>query len=127
MEIVQQSMEMDISEIKEKLAERREQMSIRAYEKDKRREEWNQKIEELEILIQSFILNPISPIKMPQPVTTKVLAKLIQNSPSYDDLGCLLPPNSVELSTEVEKKKTTEYLNVGSSTSEAETEVETYD
>ncbi|GJR93326.1 hypothetical protein Tco_0265500 [Tanacetum coccineum] len=46
MAIVQQSMEMDIWEIKEKLAERREQMGIRAYEEDKRREEWNQKIEE---------------------------------------------------------------------------------
>ncbi|GJY48823.1 hypothetical protein Tco_0438779 [Tanacetum coccineum] len=46
MEIVQQSMEMDMWEIKEKLAERREQMAIRAYEEDKRREEWIQKIEE---------------------------------------------------------------------------------
>ncbi|GJV02635.1 hypothetical protein Tco_1336204 [Tanacetum coccineum] len=64
---------------------------------------------------------------MPQPVTTKVLAKLIQNSPSYDDLGCLLLPNSVESITEVEKKKTTEHLNAGSSTSEAGTVVETYD
>ncbi|GJU37693.1 hypothetical protein Tco_1186047 [Tanacetum coccineum] len=36
MEIVQQSMEMDTWEIKEKLAERREQMRIRAYEEDKR-------------------------------------------------------------------------------------------
>ncbi|GJT41811.1 hypothetical protein Tco_0941676 [Tanacetum coccineum] len=42
----EQSMEMDMWEIKEKLAERREQMAIRAYEEDKRREEWNQKIEE---------------------------------------------------------------------------------
>ncbi|GKA63644.1 hypothetical protein Tco_0763250 [Tanacetum coccineum] len=40
MAIVQQSMEMDMSDIKEKLAERREQMAIRAYEEDKRREEW---------------------------------------------------------------------------------------
>ncbi|GJU43469.1 hypothetical protein Tco_1200735 [Tanacetum coccineum] len=36
MAIVQQSMEMDTWEIKEKLAERREQMRIRAYEEDKR-------------------------------------------------------------------------------------------
>ncbi|GKG21056.1 hypothetical protein Tco_0383651, partial [Tanacetum coccineum] len=55
-----------------KLAERREQMGIRAYEEDKRREEWNQKIEELKNLIQSFIRNPISP-----PVTTKVPTKPI--------------------------------------------------
>ncbi|GKG11867.1 hypothetical protein Tco_0346104, partial [Tanacetum coccineum] len=46
MEIVQQSMEMDMWEIKEKLAERREKMSIRAYEEDRRREELNHKIEE---------------------------------------------------------------------------------
>ncbi|GKA41924.1 hypothetical protein Tco_0734584, partial [Tanacetum coccineum] len=46
---------------------------------------------------------------------------------SYDDLGCLLLPNSVESITEVEKKKTTEHLNAGSSTSEAGTVVETYD
>ncbi|GJW23713.1 hypothetical protein Tco_0034335 [Tanacetum coccineum] len=46
MAIVQQSMEMDMWEIKEKLAERREQMAIRAYEEDKRREEWNQNFEE---------------------------------------------------------------------------------
>nr|GEU78369.1 hypothetical protein [Tanacetum cinerariifolium] len=39
-------MEMDMWEIKEKLAERREQMAVRAYEEDKRREEWIQKIEE---------------------------------------------------------------------------------
>ncbi|GJR11246.1 hypothetical protein Tco_0793898 [Tanacetum coccineum] len=84
MAIVQQSMEMDMWEIKEKLAERREQMAIRAYEEDKRREEWiqkieedkrreewNQKIEEVINLIQSFIRNPISPVKTPQPVTTK--------------------------------------------------------
>ncbi|GJW41146.1 hypothetical protein Tco_0066991 [Tanacetum coccineum] len=44
MEIVQQSMEMDMWEIREKLAKR--QMAIRAYKKDKRREEWIQKIEE---------------------------------------------------------------------------------
>ncbi|GJV06801.1 hypothetical protein Tco_1344457 [Tanacetum coccineum] len=84
MAIVQQSIEMDMWEIKEKLAERREQMAIRAYEEDKRREawnqkieedkrreEWNQKIEEMINLIQSFIQNPISSIKTPQPVTTK--------------------------------------------------------
>ncbi|GJU05902.1 hypothetical protein Tco_1122332 [Tanacetum coccineum] len=46
MTIVQQSMEMDMWEIKEKLAERREQMAIRAYKKDKRRKEWIQQIEE---------------------------------------------------------------------------------
>ncbi|GKF44113.1 hypothetical protein Tco_0130665, partial [Tanacetum coccineum] len=83
MEIVQQSMEMDMWKIKEKLAERREKMAIRAYEEDKRHEELNQKIEEdkrreelnqkieekieeLKNLIQSFIRNPISP-----PVATK--------------------------------------------------------
>ncbi|GJY36043.1 hypothetical protein Tco_0421421 [Tanacetum coccineum] len=110
--IMQQSMEMDMWEIKEKLAERREQMAIRAYEEDKRREEWyqkieedkrreewyqkieddkrreawNQKIEEMINLIDSFIQNPISSVKTPQPVTTKVPAKPIQNSPCYDDL-----------------------------------------
>ncbi|GJT42961.1 hypothetical protein Tco_0951676 [Tanacetum coccineum] len=70
MAVVQQSMEMDMWEIKEKLAERREQMAIRAYEEDKRheelnqkieedkrREELNQKIEELKNLIQSCIQN----------------------------------------------------------------------
>nr|GEX73551.1 hypothetical protein [Tanacetum cinerariifolium] len=46
MAIVQQSMEMDKWEIKEKLAKRQEQMDIRAYEEDKRREEWIQNIEE---------------------------------------------------------------------------------
>ncbi|GJR57502.1 hypothetical protein Tco_1499664 [Tanacetum coccineum] len=79
MAIVQQSMERDMWEIKEKLAERREQMAIRAYEKDKRREEWyqkieddkrreawNQKIEEMINLIDSFIQNPISSVKTPQ-------------------------------------------------------------
>ncbi|GJY81166.1 protein LAZ1 [Tanacetum coccineum] len=60
-------MEMDIWEIKEKLAERQEQMRIYEEDKrreewnqkikeDKRREEWNQKIEEVINLIQSFIL-----------------------------------------------------------------------
>nr|GEZ27179.1 hypothetical protein [Tanacetum cinerariifolium] len=39
-------MEMDMWEIKEKLAERREQMAIRAYEEEKRRAGLNQKIEE---------------------------------------------------------------------------------
>ncbi|GJV07452.1 DUF561 domain-containing protein [Tanacetum coccineum] len=34
---VQQSMEMDMWEIKEKLAKRREQMAIRAYEEEKKR------------------------------------------------------------------------------------------
>nr|GEV09528.1 hypothetical protein [Tanacetum cinerariifolium] len=46
MAIVKQSMEMDMWEIKEKLAERQEQMAIRAYEEDRRREKLNQKIEE---------------------------------------------------------------------------------
>ncbi|GKD43768.1 hypothetical protein Tco_1268413 [Tanacetum coccineum] len=132
MTIMQQSMKRDMWEIKEKLAERREQMAIRAYEEDKRREEWyqkieedkrreewyqkieddkrreewnqkieedkrreewNQKIKEMINLIDSFIQNPISSVKMPQPVTTKepavtttVPAKPIQNSPCYDDL-----------------------------------------
>ncbi|GJW86822.1 hypothetical protein Tco_0162162 [Tanacetum coccineum] len=119
MAIMQQSMEMDMWDIKEKIAERWEQMATRAYEEDKRREEWIQKIkedkrreewiqnieedkrrdewiqkiEEVINLIQSFIRNPISPVKTPQPVTTKVPAvtttvpaKPIQNSPCYDDL-----------------------------------------
>ncbi|GJR89802.1 hypothetical protein Tco_0213813 [Tanacetum coccineum] len=62
-------------------------------EEDKKREEWNQNIEEMINLIQSFIQNPISSGKTPQPVTTKVPevmttvpAKPIQNSPCYDDL-----------------------------------------
>ncbi|GJY81147.1 hypothetical protein Tco_0493898 [Tanacetum coccineum] len=42
--IVQQSMEMDMWEINEKLAERREQMDIRAYDVDNGHGEWNQKI-----------------------------------------------------------------------------------
>ncbi|GKB34209.1 hypothetical protein Tco_0879151 [Tanacetum coccineum] len=89
-----------------KLAERWEQMGNRAYEEDKRREEWNQKIKEdkwheewnqkievdkrreewnekikeLKNLIQSFIQNPISP-----PVTTKVPAKPIQNTPRFEE------------------------------------------
>nr|GEZ30755.1 hypothetical protein [Tanacetum cinerariifolium] len=46
MAIVQQSMKIDMWEIKEKLAERREQMAIRTYEEEKRRAELNQKIEE---------------------------------------------------------------------------------
>ncbi|GKC58159.1 hypothetical protein Tco_1085757 [Tanacetum coccineum] len=119
MAIVQQSMEMDMWEIKEKLAERREQMASRAYEEDRRREElnhkieewnrraelnqkieedkrreaWNQKIEKMINLIEYFIQNPISSVKTPQRVTTKlpavtttVPAKPIQNSPCYDDL-----------------------------------------
>ncbi|GJT23389.1 hypothetical protein Tco_0893326 [Tanacetum coccineum] len=119
MAIVQQSMEMDMWEIKEKLTERREQMAIRAYEEDRwheelnhkieewnrraklnqkieedtRREAWNQKIEKVINLIESFIQNPISSVKTPQQVTTKVPAvttkvpaKPIQNSPCYDDL-----------------------------------------
>ncbi|GKE61775.1 hypothetical protein Tco_1512142 [Tanacetum coccineum] len=106
-------------DIEEKLAERREHMAIRAYEEDKRRQEWyqkieedkrreewyqnikddkrreawNQKIEEIINLIDSFIQNPISSVKTPQPVITKVptvttivSAKPIQNSPCYDDL-----------------------------------------
>ncbi|GKA49308.1 putative serine/threonine/dual specificity protein kinase, catalytic domain-containing protein [Tanacetum coccineum] len=74
--IVQQSMEMDMWEIKEKLAERREQMAIRAYEKDKRREEWIQQIEEDKRLTT----------KVPA-VTATVPAKPIQNSPRFDDLS----------------------------------------
>ncbi|GKA70129.1 hypothetical protein Tco_0776193 [Tanacetum coccineum] len=70
MAIKLQSMDMYLWEIKEKLVERREQIGIRAYEEDKRREELNQKIEEVKNLIQSFIQNPISP-----PITTKVPAK----------------------------------------------------
>nr|GEV05810.1 hypothetical protein [Tanacetum cinerariifolium] len=105
MVIMQQSMKMDMWEIKEKLAEIWEQMAIRAYEKDKmreewiqkikehkRREEWNQRIEDVINLIQSFIQNPISLIKTPQPVTTKVPVvttmvpvKPINNFPCYDD------------------------------------------
>ncbi|GJR00688.1 hypothetical protein Tco_0523672 [Tanacetum coccineum] len=46
MTIVQQSMEIDMWEIKEKLTKRREQMAIRAYEEEKRCAELNQKIEE---------------------------------------------------------------------------------
>ncbi|GKD42631.1 hypothetical protein Tco_1267276 [Tanacetum coccineum] len=97
MAIVQQSMEMDMWEIKEKLVERQEQLAIRAYEEekrraefnqkieedkrreawnqkieeDKKRKEWNQKIEEMINLILSFIQNPISSVKTPQRVTTK--------------------------------------------------------
>nr|GFB91231.1 hypothetical protein [Tanacetum cinerariifolium] len=43
-------------------------------------DEWNQKIEELKNLIQSFIRNPISPVNMPQPITIKVPSKPIQNT-----------------------------------------------
>ncbi|GJY17570.1 hypothetical protein Tco_0389061 [Tanacetum coccineum] len=75
MAIVQQSMEMDMWEIKEKLAERREQMAIRAYEEDKRCEEWYQKIEDDKRLTT----------KVPA-VTTTVPAKAIQNFPRSDDL-----------------------------------------
>ncbi|GJW60781.1 26S proteasome non-ATPase regulatory subunit 4 [Tanacetum coccineum] len=39
-------------------------------EEDKKREEWNQKIEKMINLIESFIQNPISSVKTPQPVTT---------------------------------------------------------
>ncbi|GJS71927.1 hypothetical protein Tco_0704768 [Tanacetum coccineum] len=46
MAIVQQSMEINMWEIKEKLAERREQMAIRAYKEEKRSAELNQKIKE---------------------------------------------------------------------------------
>ncbi|GJY78154.1 hypothetical protein Tco_0483955 [Tanacetum coccineum] len=62
-------------------------------EEDKRREAWNQKIEKMINLTESFIQNPISSVKTPQRVTTKVPAvtttvpaKPIQNSPCYDDL-----------------------------------------
>ncbi|GKD39931.1 hypothetical protein Tco_1260138 [Tanacetum coccineum] len=73
------SMEAYKKEIKEKLAERREQMAIRAYEEDQRREKLNQKIEEkiekLKNLIQYFIRNPISSVKTLQPLTTKTTEK----------------------------------------------------
>ncbi|GKB95716.1 hypothetical protein Tco_0981853 [Tanacetum coccineum] len=85
---------------KKKLAERREQMAIRAYEEekrraelnqkieedkrreawnqkieeDKKREEWNRKIEGMINIIHSFIQNPISSVQTPQPVATKVPA-----------------------------------------------------
>nr|GEW43360.1 hypothetical protein [Tanacetum cinerariifolium]GEX65715.1 hypothetical protein [Tanacetum cinerariifolium] len=52
MEIMHQSMEMDMWEIKGKLAERRDQIGIRAYEKDKRHEELNQKTGEVKNIIQ---------------------------------------------------------------------------
>ncbi|GJT21728.1 hypothetical protein Tco_0891665 [Tanacetum coccineum] len=66
MTIVQQSMKMDIYDIKQVLAQTREQMGIRAnrVEEDQSREEWNQKIEELKNLIQSFIRNPLSPERL---------------------------------------------------------------
>ncbi|GJX43402.1 zinc finger, CCHC-type containing protein [Tanacetum coccineum] len=112
MTIVQQSMEMNMWEIKEKLVERREQMAIRAYEEekrraelnqkieedkrreawkqkikeDKKREEWNQKIEKMINLIQSFIQNPTSSIKTPQPVTTKIMEKGV----GKEGIGCAL-------------------------------------
>ncbi|GKD10578.1 hypothetical protein Tco_1190263 [Tanacetum coccineum] len=85
MAIMQQSMEIDMWDIKEKLAERREQMAIRAYEEDKRREDLNQKIEEVINLIQCFIQNPISPVKTPQTVTTNVSSKLVQNTPRFEE------------------------------------------
>ncbi|GJS17091.1 hypothetical protein Tco_0411563 [Tanacetum coccineum] len=85
MAIVQQSMEIDMWEIKEKFVKRREQIAIRAYEEDKRREELNQKIEEVIYLIQSFIQNPISPVKTPQTVTTKVFSKLVQNTSRFEE------------------------------------------
>ncbi|GJW09433.1 hypothetical protein Tco_1575260 [Tanacetum coccineum] len=56
-----------------------------AYEEDKRREELNQKIEEVINLIQSFIQNPISPVKTPQTVTTNVSSKLVQNTPRFEE------------------------------------------
>nr|GEW54249.1 hypothetical protein [Tanacetum cinerariifolium] len=51
--------------------DKRHEEWIQKIEEDKRREEWIQKIEEVINLIQSFIRNPISPVKTPQPVTTK--------------------------------------------------------
>ncbi|GJU72779.1 hypothetical protein Tco_1264184 [Tanacetum coccineum] len=83
--------------------DKRREEWIQKIKEDKRRKEWNQNIEELINLIQSFIRNPISPVKTPQPMTTKVPAvtitvpaKPIQNSPCYDDL------------TSDQNKKTTE-------------------
>ncbi|GKB03957.1 hypothetical protein Tco_0832100 [Tanacetum coccineum] len=138
MAIVQQSIEMDMWEIKEKRVERREQMAIRAYEEDKRHEEWyqkieedkrreewyqkieddkrrqawNQKIEEMINLIDYFIQNPISSVKTPQPVTTKVPAvtttvpaKPIQNSACYDDLTSDQNKKITEKGVEREKRK----------------------
>ncbi|GKC55795.1 hypothetical protein Tco_1083393 [Tanacetum coccineum] len=56
-------------------------------EEDKRREEWNQKIEEVINLIQSFIQNPISPVETPQTVTTKVSSKPIQNTLLFEEIS----------------------------------------
>nr|GEV86511.1 hypothetical protein [Tanacetum cinerariifolium] len=47
MEVVQQSMEIDMWEIIEKLAERREQMAVRAYKVEKRRAEWIQRLKRI--------------------------------------------------------------------------------
>ncbi|GKD60614.1 hypothetical protein Tco_1298123 [Tanacetum coccineum] len=80
MAIVQHNMEMDIYDIKQVPAQRREQMR----KEWNRREEWNEKIEKLKNLIQSFIRNPISPVKTP-PGTTKVPAKPIQNTSLFEE------------------------------------------
>ncbi|GKC39740.1 hypothetical protein Tco_1052124 [Tanacetum coccineum] len=50
-----------------------------------RRKEWNQKIEKVINLIQSFIQNPTSPVKTPQTVTTKVSSKPIQNTALFEE------------------------------------------
>nr|GEV16169.1 hypothetical protein [Tanacetum cinerariifolium] len=64
---------------KMKADKRREEWNQKI-EEDKRREEWNKKIEDLKNPIQSFIQNPI-----PQPVTTNIPAKPIQNTPRFEE------------------------------------------
>ena len=107
MAIVQQNLEMDIHDIKQVLAQRREQTDIRAYrmEEDQRREEVNQKIEELKNLIQSFIQNPISAVKMSQPVT---------KAPCYDDFAAREKKKVVEETTfqEMNKESKTAELHI---------------
>ena len=107
MAIVQQNLEMDIHDIKQVLAQRREQTDIRAYrmEEDQRREEVNQKIEELKNLIQSFIRNPISAVEMPQPVT---------KAPCHDDFAALEKKKVVEETTfqEMNKESKTAELHI---------------
>ncbi|GKB37791.1 hypothetical protein Tco_0882733 [Tanacetum coccineum] len=95
MVIVQQCMEMDMWEIKEKLAERREQMAIRAYEEDKRREEWNHKIDEDKRCEE---WNQ----KIEELITTTVPVKPIQNSPCSDDLT--FDPNKKTMERGVSKE-----------------------
>ncbi|GJT40561.1 hypothetical protein Tco_0940426 [Tanacetum coccineum] len=87
----------------------------------------SKKMVELEDDFREFKANTLNPTSSPnQPPPKKLPTKTTQHV-SYDHLGCLLLPTSVESSTIVEKKKTISYLNVGSITSEAEIEVETYD